>query len=237
MVGPAWLHTTLRLTPSDVEPNSAAVVGSGDGKKSSCGPRMLTWGIVDPVRQAAQGSPNHTRQLEPHLSYSLHRPGRFRNVDAIKTVQHGIKGCIRIVARSHAMSSEHHQKRVVPQGVNDAAQAAVDGLVHLKQRVFPKNRTECRLMLRMRRVAGSPELMPCAMGFAEIDHEEIPGTPLEDGEREVCAACCPLDQAVFKAAKLLWALPKKVAQAHRICASNLPDLLLQRRGPTGERVP
>ena len=32
----------------------------------------------------------------------------------------------------------------------------IDGLVHLKQRVFPKKRTECRLMLRMFRIAGGP---------------------------------------------------------------------------------
>src|SRR6267143_759583 len=153
MVGRSWLYATLRLTPSEVEPNSAAVVGGGDGIKSPRCTFLLTWGIVDYVRQAEKWSPNHTRQSDPHLSHCLHRLGDLRNVDAFKTAQHGIKGCIRVVARSHPMSRQDQKKRVFTQRVDDAAQAAVDGLVHLKQRVFPKKRAECRLMLRMFRIA------------------------------------------------------------------------------------
>ena len=138
MVGRSWLHMTLRLTSSEVEPDSAAVVGGGDGKKSPRCTFTLTWGIVEQVRHAAKWSPDHTRQLEPHLSHCLDRPGGFRDVDSIKTAQHGIKGCGRVVTRSHAMSRQDQQKRVLTQRVDDSAQAAVDGLVHVKQRVFPK---------------------------------------------------------------------------------------------------
>jgi hypothetical protein len=79
--------------------------------------------------------------------------------------------------------------------------------------------------------------MSGAMGFAEIEHEQIPGAPCEYRERKVCAAGCPLDQAVLESAKLLRALAHKITGTHRIVADNLPHLLFQRRGPTGERVP
>ena len=132
MVGRSWLHETLRLTPTEVEPDSAAVVGGRDGKKSTRGTFTLTWSIVEQVCYAAQWSPDHTRQLEPHLSRDLDRPGGFRNVDSIKTPQHGIKSCGRVVAWSHPMGRENQQKRIVTQCVDDSSQAAVDGLVHVE---------------------------------------------------------------------------------------------------------
>ena len=79
----------------------------------------------------------------------------------------------------------------------------------------------------MCRVAGGPELMPCAMGFAEIEHEQIPGTSCEHRKRKVCAAGCPLDQAVLESAKLMRALTNKIAGTDRIFAGNLLNLLLQ----------
>src|SRR5690349_25064984 len=112
MVGRSWLHEPLRLTPSDVEPNSAAVVGGGDGIKSPRCTFLLTRGIVDYVRQAAQWSPNHTRQSEPHLSHGLQRLENLRAVGAIKTAQYGIEGSTRVVARSHPMSRKDQNKRV-----------------------------------------------------------------------------------------------------------------------------
>jgi hypothetical protein len=54
------------------------------------------------------------------------------------------------------MSRQDQKKRVFTQRIDDSTQAAVDGLIHLKQRVFPKKRAECRLMLRMFRVARGP---------------------------------------------------------------------------------
>ena len=41
-----------------------------------------------------------------------------------------------VIARSHAMSRQDHKKRVLTQRVDESAQAAVDGLVYVKQRVF-----------------------------------------------------------------------------------------------------
>src|SRR5690349_23758546 len=89
----------------------------------------------------------------------------------------------------------------------------------------------------MFRIASGPELMSRAMGFAEIEDEQIPRAPREHRERKVCTACCPLDYAVFESAKFLWTMANKIAGAHRICAGHVPNLPLQRRGPTGERVP
>ena len=66
--------------------------------------------------------------------------------------------------------------------------------------------------------------MPCAMGFAEIEHEQIPGASCEHRERKIRPACCPLDQAVFESAKLMRALAHQIAHAHRICAGNLLNL-------------
>jgi hypothetical protein len=125
------------------------------------------------------------------------------------------------------MSRQDHKKRVWTQRVDESAQAAVDGLIHVKQRVFPKKRAEFSPVLRMCRVAGGPEVMPCAMSFAETEHEQIPGTPCEHREREVRAPCCPLDQAVLESAKLMRALTNKIAHAYRIFAGNLLNLLFQ----------
>ena len=79
--------------------------------------------------------------------------------------------------------------------------------------------------------------MPCTMGFAEIEHEQIPGTSCEHRKCKFGAACCPLDQAVFESAKLMRALAHKIAGTHRIDAGNLLHFLLQRERPTGEWVP
>jgi hypothetical protein len=66
------------------------------------------------------------------------------------------------------MSGQNQKKRVLTQRVDDTT---VDGLVHLKQRIFPKKRTECRLMPGMLRIASSPQMMSRAMSFAKIDYK------------------------------------------------------------------
>jgi hypothetical protein len=113
------------------------------------------------------------------------------------------------------------------QRVDESAQAAVDGLVYVTQRVFTGKPARCSTVLRMLRIVGGPQLMPCAMGFAEIEHKQIPGTPCEHRERKVHAAGCPLDQPVFESAKLMRALTNKIAHAYRIVAGNLLNLLFQ----------
>jgi hypothetical protein len=134
------------------------------------------------------------------------------------------------------MSREDQQKRVVTQCVDDSAQVAVDGLVYVKKRVLSENRPECGLVLRMGWIAGGPQMMACAMGFAEIEHEQIPGSACEHRERKVRTPCCSIDQALFESEKFMRALTNKIALAHRIFAGNLPHLLLKRGGPTGEWV-
>jgi hypothetical protein len=69
------------------------------------------------------------------------------------------------------MSGQNQKKRVLTQRVDDTTQTSVDGLVHLKQRIFPEKRTECRLMPGMLRIASSPQMMSRAMSFAKIDYK------------------------------------------------------------------
>jgi hypothetical protein len=135
------------------------------------------------------------------------------------------------------MSRQDHKKRVWTQRIDESAQAAVDGLVYVTQRVFTGKPAGCSPVLWMVRIASGPQLMSCAMGFAKIEHEQIPGTSCEHRERKVHAAGCPLDQPVLESAKLMRALTNKITGAYRIFAGDLLNLLLQRWRPTGERVP
>ncbi|HJT20848.1 MAG TPA: hypothetical protein VJ746_10285 [Nitrospira sp.] len=112
------------------------------------------------------------------------------------------------------------------QCVDDSFQIAINRLVYVEESICPEKRRKSGLILRMLRIACGPQMMPGAMGFAEIQHEQIPRAACEHGKREVGTLRRSLNQAVLEAAQLTRTLTKKITLSHGIRTRHLLNLLL-----------
>jgi hypothetical protein len=133
------LHLALRLTALEINTDPAAVVGGGNDEEPSFGPFSLTRRIVETVNDVTKGTPHNPWDLKPDLSHRLDWSGDGRRGNAIETAQHGIKSRCSVVARSDTMRRKDEEKGFSPQRVDNPTQTTVNGLIDIKQRIFPKS--------------------------------------------------------------------------------------------------